>query len=89
MDDAGYVDLYLNGCHQSGIPVEGSASNRCCKLNSLLNPEIQRCFRVPDASADSFLASELNVASAENYGASVRNYLEVKDLIRLVTGLPE
>ena len=45
--------------------------HRCCEEEPLLNPHILRCFRVPDGSADSFLAADLNVASARQYGAQV------------------
>jgi anaerobic glycerol-3-phosphate dehydrogenase B subunit len=48
----------------------------------LLNPQILRCFRVPDGAADSFLASEANAASAREYGAQALNYHEVRALLR-------
>ena len=35
----------------------------------LLNPQITQCFRVPDGSADSFLAADANANSARQYGA--------------------
>ena len=55
----------------------------------LLNPQIRRCLRVPDGSADSFKATHANVASAQQYGAKILNYHEVKSLLheeRRVTG---
>jgi glycerol-3-phosphate dehydrogenase len=47
------------------------------KEEPLLNPNIQQCLRVPDASADSFLAADLNAESARHYGAQVLTYHEV------------
>jgi glycerol-3-phosphate dehydrogenase len=51
------------------------------RLEPVLNPEIKRCFRVPDAAADSYLASEANVASAREFGAVILNYHDVLNLI--------
>jgi hypothetical protein len=47
----------------------------------LLNPDISRCFRVPDAAADSFLAADLNAESARQYAARVWTYHEVVKLL--------
>ena len=46
-----------------------------------LNPQIARCFRVPDACADSFLATHANAESARLYGARVWTYHEVVRLL--------
>ena len=59
MDDTDYADLFLRGCRQADIPVEEISIQQMLQAEPLLNPNIQRCFRVPDAAADSFLASEL------------------------------
>jgi glycerol-3-phosphate dehydrogenase len=47
-----------------------------------LNPKISRCFRVPDAAADSFLATQSVAELARQQGAQILNYHEVKQLIR-------
>ena len=47
-----------------------------------LNPRISRVFEVNDASADSFLATDLNVASAREHGGQALPYHAVVDLIR-------
>ena len=65
-----------------GIPVEEISINQMLGEEPLLNPKIKRCFRVPDASANSFLAADLNAKSARQYGALVLTYHEV---LRLIT----
>ena len=47
-----------------------------------LNPQISRCFRVPDGSADSFLATQVVAEVARQYGAQILTYHELKTLIR-------
>src|SRR3990172_8564387 len=81
-DDPDYAPKFVEGCHQAGIPVEEISIGRMLREEPLLNPQILRCFRVPDGAADSFLASEANVASARDYGAQALNYHEVTELLR-------
>lgn len=81
-DDPQYAEQFLVGCQQAGIPAEEISPAQMLREEPLLNPSITRCFRVPDASADSFLAAEVNVLSALEYGAQALTYHEV---IRLLT----
>ncbi|HZD57848.1 MAG TPA: FAD-dependent oxidoreductase, partial [Anaerolineales bacterium] len=81
-DEPAYASQFVTGCLEVGIPVEEVPVGRMLREEPLLNPDISRCFRVPDAAADSFLASELNAASAREYGAQALNYHEVLELIR-------
>ncbi|MFQ5400714.1 MAG: anaerobic glycerol-3-phosphate dehydrogenase subunit GlpA [Anaerolineae bacterium] len=81
-DDPAYAPRFLAGCRQVGIPVEELEIGRMLHEEPLLNPEMVRCFRVPDAPADSFLASELNAESARQYGAQALVYHEVVTLLR-------
>jgi glycerol-3-phosphate dehydrogenase len=81
-DDPDYADAFLQGCASAGIPCEEISVGQMLKEEPLLNPDIGRCFRVPDAAADSFLATQLNAESAREYGAAILNYHEVKHLLR-------
>jgi len=76
-DDPKYIPNFLSGCHNLGIPAEQVPIRQMLKDEPFLDPQIQQCFRVPDASADSFLASDLNAESARQYGAQVFTYYEV------------
>jgi glycerol-3-phosphate dehydrogenase len=76
-----YASLFLAGCQQAGIPVEELPISQMLRDEPLLNPHITRCFRVPDGSADSFLAADLNAASARQYGAHCLTYHQVNQLL--------
>lgn len=80
-DDPAYAARFLEGCRGAGVPVEEISIAQMLKEEPLLNPRIQRCFRVPDGSADSFLGSESNAEAARQHGAQVLNYHEVIALV--------
>lgn len=82
-DDENYAVRFLQGCRTAGVPVEEISTAQMLKKEPLLNPQIRACYRVPDGSADSFLASESNAESARQHGASILNYHEVTSLTRL------
>ena len=87
-DDASYIPLFLGGCQAAGIPVEEVPVATMLREEPRLNPAITRCFRVPDASADSFLAADLNARSAKEHGAEILPYHEVTKLLRQESGSP-
>jgi glycerol-3-phosphate dehydrogenase len=82
VDDLAYAPKFMDGCHKAGIAVEEISITRMLKEEPLLNPGILRCFRVPDAAADSFLATEVNAESARQYGAQIFNYHELQRVLR-------
>jgi glycerol-3-phosphate dehydrogenase len=79
-DDPDYAPQFVEGCRQAGIPVEEVPIQQMLTEEPLLNPSITHCFRVPDASADSFLAAHLNAESARQYAAEILTYHEVLQL---------
>lgn len=81
-DDPDFGDTFMKGCQDSGVPCEEIEVSRMLKEEPLLNPGISRCFRVPDGAADSFLATRCNAESAQQYGAQILTYHEVKRLLR-------
>lgn len=80
-DDPVYADLFQSGCKQTGIPCDEISITSMLRSEPLLNRHITRCFRVPDASADSFLAADLNAESARQYGAVLLRYHPVQTLL--------
>jgi glycerol-3-phosphate dehydrogenase len=80
-DDPTYVSQFIEGCHKAGISIEEISVQQMLKEEPALDPQIRRCFRVPDASADSFLAADINAESARQHGALVLLYHEVTKLI--------
>jgi glycerol-3-phosphate dehydrogenase len=80
-DDPDYAPKFVNGCQTAGIPVEEISVRKMLQEEPLLNPNIMRCFRVPDASADSFLGADVNASSARQYGAETLRYHQVIELL--------
>ncbi len=80
-DDPAYADRFLEGCRQAGIPVEEISPAQMLREEPLLNPHIQRCYHLPDGSADSFAAAKANAASARAYGAEILTYHKVTGLV--------
>jgi len=80
-DDPVYAPRFADGCRAAGIPVEDVPIAEMLRQEPLLNPAITHCFRVPDGSADSFLATESNIASARQFGAQALTYLPVTRLL--------
>jgi glycerol-3-phosphate dehydrogenase len=76
-DDPSYISDFIDGCKQATIPIESVPVHHMLQEEPLLSPNIKQCFLVPDASADSFLATELNSKSAQEHGALVLKYHEV------------
>jgi glycerol-3-phosphate dehydrogenase len=81
-DDEDYAPRFVEGCQAAGIQVEEVSHEQMLWEEPLLNPHISLCYRVPDASADSFLAAEVNAESARQHGAQVLNYTKLEKLLR-------
>lgn len=81
-DDEDYVPRFLEGCRTAGIDVAEVSVAEALRREPYLNPGITHCFEVPDAAADSFMATEATVASALEYGARFLPYHEVETLVR-------
>ena len=81
-DDPAFSDEWLAACRACDIPVDTITPAQALRAEPMLNPQISRAFRVPDAACDSFEAVAATAASARAYGAKVWNYHRVLDLIR-------
>jgi len=79
-DDFG--DVFMKGCQDTAVPCEEIPISLMLKEEPHLNPKISRCFRVPDATADSFLATQSVGEMAKLHGGKILTYHEVKRLIR-------
>ncbi|MBO9314402.1 MAG: anaerobic glycerol-3-phosphate dehydrogenase subunit A [Chloroflexus sp.] len=82
-DDESYGDVFVANCHRTGVPVQEISVAEMLRREPLLNPRISRVFEVPDASADSFLATHSVALAAREYGADIRTYHNVIELIRV------
>src|SRR4051812_13091771 len=79
-DDESYAARFVQGCHDTHVPVNEISVREMLHREPLLNPRISRVFEVRDGSADSFLATHSNAEDARQHGAQVLTYHVVKAL---------
>jgi glycerol-3-phosphate dehydrogenase len=79
-DDPEFGDLFLQGCHATGVPVEEIPVAEALRREPRLNPEVRRAFQVPDAAIDPWKLVWGCARSAEQYGARVLPYHRVLEL---------
>ena len=79
-DDESYAERFVQGCHDTRVPVNEISVGEMLRREPLLNPRISRVFEVRDGSADSFLATHSNAEDAKQHGAQVLTYHVVKSL---------
>lgn len=84
-DDPNYLELWLKGCDQVGIPVKEIPLDEAFRLEPLLTRKAKRVFEVPDATVDGFKLLWSNVKSAEKHGGTYQTYCKVRSL-RLENG---
>ncbi len=80
-DEGDYPDQFVAACTAVDIPCEEISVAEALRQEPLLNPRISRVFRVPDGSADSFLAAHATAQAARQAGAQILTYHEVINLI--------
>jgi glycerol-3-phosphate dehydrogenase len=80
-DEGDYPDRFVAACAQTGIPCTELSVAAARQVEPLLNPRISRVFQVPDAAADSFLATHATAQAARQAGANILVYHEVTDLL--------
>ena len=80
-DESDYPDRFVAACAQTGVPCTEISVAEALRREPLLNPRISRVFEVPDASADSFLATHATAQAARQAGAQIFIYHEVIELL--------
>lgn len=79
-DDPNYLQLWIKGCAQTGIPVNEVSLEKAFRLEPLLTRQALRIFEVPDANVDSFKLIWATLRSAEKHGGNYRTYCKVQSL---------
>ncbi|MDR3600318.1 MAG: anaerobic glycerol-3-phosphate dehydrogenase subunit GlpA [Desulfosporosinus sp.] len=79
-DDPNYLQLWLKGCLQTGIPVKEIPLEEAFRLEPLLTRQATRVFEVPDATVDGFKLLWANLRSAQKYGGTYQTYCKVQSL---------
>ncbi len=80
-DEGEYPDRFQAACEQCGVPCDEISIQEALRREPLLNPRVSRVFEVPDASADSFLATHATANAARQAGAQILLYHEVIELL--------
>jgi glycerol-3-phosphate dehydrogenase len=88
-EDMEYLEPFLKGCAESGIPTQQLTPSETLALEPNLNPELKAAVRIPDGTMDAMRMPLRFFATAKHNGASIHPYVEVNDLIvhdRVVSG---
>lgn len=88
-EDMDYLESFLKGCAECGIPTEVLAPDEALRLEPNLNPALKVAVRVPDGTMDAMRMPLRFFATAKHNGADIRPYVEVTDLVvhgRVVSG---
>src|ERR671937_288699 len=81
-DDPAFGDDFLQGCRETGVPVEEITGAEALRREPRLDPTISRAFAVPDASLDPWKLVWGCARSAREHGARILPYHRVVDLER-------
>jgi glycerol-3-phosphate dehydrogenase len=88
-DDLEYLEAFLEGCADCGIPTQVLTPDEALRLEPNLNPDLKVAVRVPDGTMDAMRLPLRFFATAKQHGADVRPFVEVTDLLvrdRTVSG---
>ena len=80
-DDEEYFERTRAGCEDVGMDARVLSGEEVEDLEPSLTPEVDRAFRVPDATVDPFRLTVATARSARNYGATVETHTPVTDLL--------
>lgn len=79
-DEDDYPDRFAAACRRLNIPCTEIPVSSALRREPLLNPRISRVFELPDAAADSFLATHATAQAARQAGATLLPYHELTHL---------
>ena len=81
-DDPAYADQFAAACVRSGVPCVEIEVTQALREEPLLNPQISRAFRVPDANIDVWKTVWAMAGGVRQRGASVLPYHGVVAVLR-------
>ncbi|MCC6614423.1 MAG: anaerobic glycerol-3-phosphate dehydrogenase subunit A [Anaerolineae bacterium] len=73
-DDPAYIDQWLEGCKNSGIPTQRVSIVQARQREPMLNPQIEIIYEVPDGTCDSWDLLHALQHGAEQAGAQFLTY---------------
>ncbi len=88
-EDMEYLEPFLKGCAESGIPTQQLTPSEALALEPNLNPGLKAAVRIPDGTMDAMRMPLRFFATAKHNGASIHPFIEVLGLVvtdRVVSG---
>ncbi|MCY3901884.1 MAG: anaerobic glycerol-3-phosphate dehydrogenase subunit GlpA [Caldilineaceae bacterium] len=79
-DENDFPERFAAACLRRAIPCEEISTAAALRREPLLNPRISRVFELPDAAADSFLATHATAQAARQASAQLLTYHELVGL---------
>jgi glycerol-3-phosphate dehydrogenase len=76
-DDEAYVEDWVEGCRQTGIPFEEINPQTALKREPLLNPNIRIAYEAPDSHADTSVLASTIQSACEDRGATFLSFHRV------------
>jgi glycerol-3-phosphate dehydrogenase len=76
-EDMEYLEPFLAGCADCGIPTQKLTPDEALRLEPNLNPELKVAVRIPDGTMDAMRMPLRFFATAKANGADIRTYTEV------------
>ncbi|HZD81133.1 MAG TPA: FAD-dependent oxidoreductase [Actinomycetota bacterium] len=80
-EDMEYLEPFLKGCAESGIPTQQLSPEEALQLEPNLNPDLKVAVRIPDGTMDAMRMPLRFFATAKHNGAQIRSYMEVTGLL--------
>jgi glycerol-3-phosphate dehydrogenase len=80
-EDMDYLEPFLKGCAECGIPTEQLMPEQALRLEPMLNPALKAAVRVPDGTMDAMRMPLRFFATAQANGADVRPFTDVTGLL--------
>lgn len=80
--DEEFLPRLVEGCRRVGIPVEVISGSEALREEPALSTAVRQAVVVPDGSVDSWTLCLGNVKSAKEYGAQVKLYTPVTEILR-------
>ncbi len=80
-DPPDFANTFYNACQDVGVPCEEISIADMLRREPLLNPNISRCFVVPDGSIETWEACQSLIESAQEYGAQTLLFHKIVDIL--------
>ena len=80
-DPPEFADAFVDGCKKTGVEFHEMSVEEAFKEEPNLNPNVQRVFWVNDGAIDPWKLCVLYSLDAARYGAVIKSYTEVIDLL--------